>query len=429
MFFQRAERRPRHAPRGASDRPVVEVLAESKVEEPEAAAVAVGPGATTLRESIGTASFAFKGYDVTNLGRSDELLAHPAYGTIVRTRLDEVSAIASEVLGRRVDLAARVAAREEAGLESFSENVATIVAIELAQMSLLKEFHGVEPAAARQSIGYSIGEMAALISGGAFDLEQLLPVPLACASDCASLAEGSSLGVLFSRGPALPLVDLKAFCDEISGEGLGLVGVSAYLSPNTALIHGEGETLRRVAAALPGPLPESTAVRAKSHSLPPLHTPIVWRKNVPNRAATALYAIPGKIAVPHPRIISCVTGGATYAPGNVRDTLIRWTDHPQLLWDVVEETLRSGVETLIHVGPAPNLIPATFQRLANNVARETGRSYFGRIGRQVGARLNRHAWLARMLPSRAALLRAPGLTHVILEDWLLEHSPTNGQSS
>ena len=36
--------------------------------------------------------------------------------------------------------------------------------------------------------------------------------------------------------------------------------------------------------------------------------------------------------------------------------------------------------------------------------------------------MNRHAWIATLLPHRAALLRAPFLKHIILEDWLLEQA-------
>ena len=40
------------------------------------------------------------------------------------------------------------------------------------------------------------------------------------------------------------------------------------------------------------------------------------------------------------------------------------------------------------------------------------------------AGLARRPWLSALLPSRAALLRAPLLQHIILEDWLLENPPT-----
>ena len=33
-------------------------------------------------------------------------------------------------------------------------------------------------------------------------------------------------------------------------------------------------------------------------------------------------------------------------------------------------------------------------------------------------------WLRNLLPRRAALLRAPKLQHVVVEDWLLDHAPS-----
>ena len=381
-----------------------------------------GAGSIDLRAGIGSASFAFRGYDLTNLGRTPELLEHPAYGPVVKRYLDEASAIAGATLGRPFDLAARALGREPSSLVAFAEDVATIVSVELAQVALLDEFFGARVADSRQTFGYSIGEMAALIAGKMFTLEQLLPVPLMCAADCVSLSEGTTLGVLFSRGPALPLTQVQALCTEVSAEGKGLVGASAYLSPNTVLLIGQGDTLSRVEQAIPSFLPGPAMLRRKTHVLPPLHTPLVWQKNIPNRAATALYKIAGRLSPPNPRVVSCVTGAASYEPLNARDLLVRWVDHPQRLWDAIDETLRSGVDLVIHAGPGPNLIPATFERLSNNVERELGHRhrYIKALGQGVGYRMNRHAWLARLLPSRAALLRVPHVRHVVLEDWLLE---------
>jgi [acyl-carrier-protein] S-malonyltransferase len=161
-------------------------------------------------------------------------------------------------------------------------------------------------------------------------------------------------------------------------------------------------------------------LRRKAHKIPPLHTPIVWQRNIPNRAAVALYKIVGGMRPPSPRVLSCVTGTASYDAINARDILTRWVDHPQLLWDVIDETLQAGVDLLIHTGPAPNLIPATFERLSNNISKQLGNRYLQMLGRSVGSSMHRHAWLSRLLPSRAALLRAPHVGHVILEDWLLE---------
>ncbi len=259
-----------------------------------------------------------------------------------------------------------------------------------------------------------------MIAGGVFTLEQLLPVPLGCCDDAAALAPEATLGVVFSRGPAIALKDVQDLCTAVSSEGRGMVGVSSYLSPNTVLLIGQGDTLDHVEKAIDGFLPPKTMLRRKSHKLPPLHTPLVWQRSIPNRAAVALYKIGGGLKPPSPKVVSCVTGSASYDALNARDTLIRWVDQPQLLWDAISETLVGDVDLVIHSGPAPNLIPATFERLSNNVTKQLGNRYLQMIGRGVGSSMNRHAWLTRLLPSKAALLRAPHVQHVILEDWLLE---------
>ena len=375
-----------------------------------------------LRSKITTASFAFRGYDVANLGRSPELLAHPAYGPTVRRFLDEASAISAATLGRKFDLAARVEAREATTLDTFAEDIATIVGMEMAHLALLHDFFGVETVKTRQNLGYSIGEMSALVAGGVFTMEEILPVPLACAADCAALAEGTTMGILFSRGPELVVEVVQELCQEVSSEGKGMVGASSYLSPNTVLLIGQGDTLDRLERLIPSRFPEKVMLRRKAYKIPPLHTPLVWQKNISNRAAVDLYKILGPRHAPNPRIISCVTGTACYNDHNARETLIEWVDHPQRLWDVVCETLTSDVELVIHVGPAPNLIPATFERLGNNVEKQLGNRYMKRLGWQVGSQLNRHAWLGRLLPSKAALLRAVHVEHIVLEDWLLEQT-------
>ena len=377
-----------------------------------------------LKSRIATASLAFRGYDVQNLGRSPELLAHPVYGPTVRRFLDTASAVASDTLHRRFDLAGRVERQEPTTVSAFAEDIGVIVSMEMAQLALLEEFHGVQARGARQSFGYSLGEMASVISGGMFTMEELLPVPLGCADDCADLAADTTLGVIFSRGPAIALKDVQDLCLQVSNEGRGMVGVSSYLSPNTILVIGQGATLDRLEQAIPGRLPAKTMLRRKSHKLPPLHTPLVWQRNIPNRAAVALYKIPGGRPAPKPKIVSCVTGTASYDPLNARDTLVRWVDQPQLLWDVIVETLVAGVDLLVHVGPAPNLIPATFERLGNNVGKQFGNRYMKMLGHGVGSQMGRYAWLSRLLPTKAALLRAPHVEHLILEDWLLDRAPT-----
>jgi [acyl-carrier-protein] S-malonyltransferase len=92
---------------------------------------------------------------------------------------------------------------------------------------------------------------------------------------------------------------------------------------------------------------------------------------------------------------------------------------------VVYETLASGVEAIVHIGPAPNLIPATFHRLSENVQAQLAVKSFGNMGLRAVSHAVRRPWLAKLLPQRSALLRAPFIEHVILEDWLLANSPDN----
>ena len=199
-----------------------------------------------LKARIGTSSLAFRGYDVQNLGRTPELLAHPVYGPTVRRHLKLASAVAADALHRPFDLAARVERREETTLEAFAEDVALIVSMELAQLALLEEFFGIAATSTQQTFGYSIGELASVVCGGMFTMEELLPIPLACADDCAALAAETTLGVVFSRGPAVPLKDVQDLCTEVSAEGNGMVGVSSYIAPNTILVIGQGDTLSRL---------------------------------------------------------------------------------------------------------------------------------------------------------------------------------------
>jgi [acyl-carrier-protein] S-malonyltransferase len=372
-----------------------------------------------LAPRINRSAFAFRGYDVGNLGRTDELLAHPLYGPVVRRTLNEVSEVASDTLHRPVDLVERIESQEPSTLESFPDDVAMIVGVELAQMRVLDEVFGLSAARAKLMLGYSIGELTAEIVGGVYALDQLLPVPLELATDCAELAVDTAMGVLFTRGPVLDEDDVIRACRAISAEGHGLIGPSAFLSPNTALILGEGKTLDQLEKAIPEHFPKRTMLRRNPNRWPPLHSPIVWKRNIPNRAATLMYRIKGGSRRPTPPIVSCVTGKPDYDAENSRDLMIRWTDQPQRLWDGIETLLNSGVETVIHVGPAPNLIPATFSRLSNNVTKHLQNKHLQRFGNNVVTTITRHAWLGHILPAKASLLRTPFIEHIILEDWLL----------
>src|SRR3954447_11744108 len=123
-----------------------------------------------LKDRLSNAAFVFRGYNVTNLGRSRELLAHHAYGPVVEHHLHEASQIASELLGRKIDLVARVERGEETDLETYGDAIALIISMEQAQLRLLEEFFGIDHTKARLSFGYSLGEIGALVAGGVMDL-------------------------------------------------------------------------------------------------------------------------------------------------------------------------------------------------------------------------------------------------------------------
>jgi [acyl-carrier-protein] S-malonyltransferase len=234
------------------------------------------------------------------------------------------------------------------------------------------------------------------------------------------LADGVTLGVLFSRGPRLDFPAVRRLCLRVTQAGRGTVAVSTYLSPNSVLLLGQAGTLDRFAAAMVGELPAQTVLRKNTSRWPPLHTPITWQRAIPNRSAVRLETAAGGFRAPVPPVLSGVTGEASYDADNSRDLIHRWIDHPQQLWRVVCGTLAAGVEVVVHVGPHPNLVSATFKRLGDNVRNQLAGYAPSRLGLRAAAHVVRRTWLTRLLPPGAALLRAPFVRHIVLEDWLLD---------
>ncbi|MEQ8211059.1 MAG: hypothetical protein RH917_14630 [Lacipirellulaceae bacterium] len=374
-------------------------------------------------DRVVNAALAFRGYNVTNLGRTSELLEIAAYREIVAEELGRFGAVCEREACRPVDLLQLVQDDNEPDLAHYSEAVALVVATEIAQLRLLKEVHGVDHGRAKLSFGYSLGELSAVCCSGVFAVEDLVRVPLALAEDCVLLSEETRMGVLFSRGPAIPEADVDRLCVTITSEGKGTIGISAVLSPNTYLLIGQNQTVQRFKDQMHELLPHKAHLRLNSDQWPPLHTPIVRQCAVPDRAAVMMQNLPGGLQPPSPPVVSLVTGKRSYDDHSGREVLRQWVDHPQRLWDAVCETLAAGVETVIHIGPEPNVIPATFQRLAENVEQQTGSNSIESFRLRAVAGLARRSWLSALLPSRASLLRAPHVKHIILEDWLIENAP------
>ncbi|MFT5527225.1 MAG: [acyl-carrier-protein] S-malonyltransferase [Pirellulaceae bacterium] len=372
--------------------------------------------AQQFKKQLPKAAFAFRGYNVTNIGRSAEMLEHEVYGPTVRRWLDEASAAASEILGRDINLVDRVADNRETDLSTYSDAIALIVGMELAQIEILESRFDISISDARIAMGYSLGEITALVAAKVISLNDALRVPLSLSDDCVALASGVVLAALFSKSNELPLGTVRRLCIEVNSEGKGVMGISAYLSPNSVLLMGQQDTLDRFKARMNNAFEFRVHLRKNDNKWPPLHTPIVWERQIPNRAAVLMHTLKGGFVKPTPPILSLVTGKVSYNDYNAREILHHWTDSPQRLWDAVYETLSMGIETVIHVGPQPNIMPATYRRLCDNVESQTR----GRIGMRALAQIVSRPWLKRLLPERTALLRAPLVKQVILEDWLLD---------
>ena len=372
--------------------------------------------------SLSTTAFAFRGYNVTNLGKTPELLAHGTYGPIVSRHLTEASQICQDVLERPVDLVARVEQRAETSLETYSEDLAMILGIELAQIEILETVFGAKFQDAQVTLGYSLGELTALVACGVYDLRNALEPILSFSVDAAALGHDVEMGILFSRGPELDFESVERLCAKISREGKGTISISSYLSPNTVLLMGQGDTVDDFKKRMKKVLTKKAHLRKNPYRWPPMHSTITWQRAISNRVAAKMQTATGGETTPVPRLLSCVTGDAGYNDYNSCDLIARWVDHPQRLWDTVHELLTCGVETVVHVGPEPNIIPATFKRLVNNIASQLSSSSLSAYGlRAVSRIVRRHRpWLAGLLSSDAALLRAPFVEQVMLEDWLLE---------
>lgn len=378
-----------------------------------------------LAALIKTSGFAFRGFDQTNLGKSPELLAHLVYGTTVERHLREASAVTAELLRRPVDLVARVRERRETTLGEYGEAIAMIVAVEMAQLELLREMFGIAYESAQLAIGYSLGEVSALVASRVFSLEAVLRPLLVLSEEIVAQSADVRMGIIFSRGPVLDVAAIEKLCLEISQHGRGTIAISSYLSPNTVLVLGQKNTLDDMKSAVKGRFPKGVVLKENPDKWPPIHTPITRQKQIPDRAAVIMEQAAGGFSAPHPPIISCVTGKADYNDFNSREILNRWVDYPQRLWDVVEQTISSGVDLLVHVGPAPNIIPATMQRISLNVQTQLAEKSWHGLGLRAVSRMIRghRPWLTNMLSHQANLLRAPFIQEVILEDWLLAQMP------
>lgn len=371
----------------------------------------------SIAGGIAKTAFAFRGYNQKNLGRTPELLQHDVYGPIVEKYLALGSEICSEAMGLKVDLVERVRSRVEPDLQEYHEAITLVAAAELAQIEILNSVFDISLNDADMMYGFSLGELTALVAGGVLTMEDSISIPLQMSRDASALAEDVTLAILFSRSDKLlPRENVRRVCAQINREGNGVIGVSAFLAPNSMLLMGQGDTIQRLKELKGEITEERISLRVNDGKWPPLHTPIVWQKNITNRSQFLMHTIGSGFTPPSIPLLSLATGEFSYDGVNTRDVISKWIDQPQLLWEAVDTTLLRGDDTVIHVGPEPNIIPATFSRLATNVQLQTKDQFPMRTL----STIVRQGWLSAILPKRANLLRAPHIRHIVLEDWLLD---------
>ena len=102
-----------------------------------------------LKKRVANTAFTFRGYNITNLGRTPELLAHPDYGPVVRRYLDDASRICTQITGRKVNLLGRVHRKAKTTLNTYGQDICLIVAVELAQLQILKDMFDISLADAQ----------------------------------------------------------------------------------------------------------------------------------------------------------------------------------------------------------------------------------------------------------------------------------------
>ena len=216
------------------------------------------------------------------------------------------------------------------------------------------------------------------------------------------------MGVLFSRGPAIDELDVNRLCRLITSEGHGTIGVSAILTPNTYLLLGQNDTIARFKAEMHEFLPDPAHIKINPERWPPLHTPIVRQKHIPDRAAVMMDVDARRISAPLP----------ARPLARHRRTQLRRLPRPR-------HPARLGRSPAAAVG---RRVRNAFQRHHDRDPRRPGAERDsghvpplerkrapanGRPHRSAGWECGRpRAWPSgrgsrRCLPSRAALLRAP----------------------
>ncbi|MCI0454560.1 MAG: ACP S-malonyltransferase, partial [Candidatus Dadabacteria bacterium] len=89
---------------------------------------------------------------------------------------------------------------------------------------------------------------------------------------------------------------------------------------------GQNGTVDRFGSLMHDVFPKRVYLRKNSDRWPPVHTPLVWQRNIPNRVGALAHTLPGGFTKPNPPVFSLVTGKTSYNDFNSREILVQWID-------------------------------------------------------------------------------------------------------
>src|SRR4029078_451257 len=99
-------------------------------------------------------------------------------------------------------------------------------------------------------------------------------------------------------------MEVNLLCRLITSEGNGTIAVSSVLTPNTYLLLGQNDTVNRFNSLMHTFLPDPAHIKITPERWPPLHTPIVRQKHIPDRASVMMATMRGGMQPPCPPVLS-----------------------------------------------------------------------------------------------------------------------------
>jgi len=244
---------------------------------------------------------------------------------------------ASEALGE--DLWALVQSGEEEQLKLTENTQPALLTASVALWRCWQEAGGSEPSG---MVGHSLGEISALCCAGAIgfaDAVRLVRARGQFMQSAVPAGEGAMSAII-----GLADGEVRALCDEISGEGNGLVSAVNFNSPQQVVIAGHagavqraGERLQEAGAKRVMPLPVSA----------PFHTALMQPAG--ERLRELLDEMP--VNAPRVPVIHNVTAAPESDPAAIRALLVEQVSAPVRWTECVLALRDSGLQRYLECGP------------------------------------------------------------------------------